>query len=275
MAGQKFLALLIGVRISARESLTVFSDIHVAFWQLVRVPKKRDFGLIDGQTLCRYRSGMGANFLRHSIRVVFWLIVQALGGIRIRGKENVPAHGGALLCPNHVCDIDPAAVYIALPRFAHYLAKEDLFQVPVLGWLIRVCRAFPIHRDSADLKALRHAEGLLKSGEALVIFPEGGGNHENALQPLQPGALLLALRARAPVIPVALVNTNAVMPYGTLRPRRSHRPVEVIFGAPLDLSDLYGKRGAVEEATRRLTVRLAEMLGQPLPTGPYVPHDKR
>ena len=218
---------------------------------------------------------MGADFLRHVVRAVFWWILLALGGLRIRGKENVPTRGGVLLCPNHVCDIDPAAVYIALPRFACYLAKEDLFDVPVLGPLIRLCKAIPIQRDSADLKALRRAEGALKGGEALVVFPEGGGNHENSLQPLQPGAMLLALRTRAPVIPVALVNTNAILPYGTLRPRRSPRPVEVIFGAPLDLSDLYGKRGAVEEATKRLTARLAEMLGQPIPTGPYVPHDKR
>ena len=230
---------------------------------------------MDGFRFSGYRRVMGADFLRHVVRVVFWWILCALGGIRIRGKENVPARGGVLLCPNHVCDIDPEVVYVALPRFAHYLAKEELFPVPIVGALMRLCKAIPIQRDSADLKALRRAESVLKAGEALVIFAEGGGNYENSLQPLQPGALLIALRTRVPVIPVALVNTNAVMPYGTLRPRRASRPVEVIFGAPLDLSDLYGKRGATEEATRRLTARLAEMLGQPIPTGPYVPHDKR
>lgn len=217
---------------------------------------------------------MGRDFLRRAVRVIFWLIVQALGGIRIRGKENVPLRGGVLLCPNHVCDADPEVAFVAIPRFAYYLAKEELFHT-VLGPLMRLCRAFPIHRDSADLKALRHAESLLKSGEALVVFPEGGGNHENTLQPLQPGAMLLALRTKVPVIPVAMHQTNRMMPYGGLRLRRSDRPVEVVFGAPLDLSDLYGQRGAAQEATRRLTARLAEMLGQPIPTGAYVPHDRR
>ena len=217
---------------------------------------------------------MVASFLRRAVRVLFRLIVQALGGIRIRGAENVPLRGGVLLCPNHVCDADPEVVFVAVPRFAYYLAKEELFRT-VLGPLMRLCRAIPIHRDTADLKALRHAESLLRAGEALVIFPEGGGNYQNSLQPLQPGALLLALRTKVPVIPVALHHTNRMMPYGGLRLQRSDRPVEVVFGAPLDLSDLYGKRGAAQEATRRLTARLAEMLDQPLPTGPYVPHEKR
>jgi len=101
----------------------------------------------------------------------------------------------------------------------------------------------------------------------VVIFPEGGGNHEGTLQPLHPGAMLVALRARVPVIPVALVNTNRVWPYGAPTPRYAGVPVWVTFGEPLDLSDLHGRKGAVEEATRRLTERLAAMLDQPVPEG--------
>lgn len=197
-----------------------------------------------------------------------------LGGFRRHGGANVPRSGGVLLCPNHLSDADPPAVAVALPRNAFYMAKQELFAVPVLGPLMKLFRAFPVKRDSADRAALRRAEELLKAGEAVVIFPEGGGNAEGTLQPLHPGAMLVALRARVPVIPVALVNTNKVWTYGNLTPRRAGVPVSVTFGEPLDLSDLYGKRGGVEEATRRLTGQLAGMLGQPAPEGKPRPHDE-
>jgi 1-acyl-sn-glycerol-3-phosphate acyltransferase len=218
---------------------------------------------------------MLASLARGFLKIGAWLTFQWLAGLRITGKEKVPTTGGVLLCPNHVCDADPALIYIAMPRPAHFMAKAELFDMKILGWVIRTCRAFPIKRDSADRSALRRAEELLKSGEAVVVFPEGGGNHENTLQPLQPGALLLALRTKVPVVPVAIKNAYFVLPYGKTRPCRSDKPVEILFDTPLDLTDLYGKKGAAEEATRRLTARLAALLDQPIPSKPYVPHDER
>lgn len=207
------------------------------------------------------------------VRAFVSLLFTVLGGIRREGLENVPTTGGVLICPNHICDADPFAIGWAMPRPAHYMAKSELFAIRIVGPLMRRLRAFPVQRDSADRSALKNAETLLKNGEAVVIFPEGGGNYDGMLQPLHPGALLVALRAQVPVVPVALIHTNWVLPYGSLRPRRSPKPVRVVFGEPLDLSDLYGKRGAIEEATQRLTIRLATMLEQPIPTGKPKRHD--
>ncbi|MBC8103695.1 MAG: 1-acyl-sn-glycerol-3-phosphate acyltransferase [Cytophagales bacterium] len=190
-----------------------------------------------------------------------------LGGFRRSGVSNVPARGGVLLCPNHFSDADPAAVAVALPRNAWFMAKAELFEVPVLGALMRLWHGFPVKRDSADRSALRRAEELLKAGEVVVIFPEGGGNPHGLLQPLHPGALMVALRAKVPVVPVALVNTSEIWTYGAPLPRRSGIPVLVTFGPALDLSDLEGQRGAIEKATARLTETLATMLQQPVPVG--------
>jgi len=197
------------------------------------------------------------------LRVAFVLT----GGIRRGGWVNVPSSGGVLICPNHLSDADPAAVAVTLPRTAYFMAKEELFAVPFLGRLLKIFRAFPVRRDSADRAALRRTEELLRAGEVVVIFPEGGGNAEGTLQPLHPGALLVALRTRVPVVPAALFHTNRVWEYGAPRPRRAGVTIEVIYGEPLDLSDLYGKKGAAEEATKRLTHQLARMLGQPVPDG--------
>ena len=95
-----------------------------------------------------------------------------LGGFKTRGTKNVPRKGGVLICPNHLSDADPPAVAVALPRSAYFMAKEEIFSIPILGALVRHFRGFPIKRDSADRTALRHAEELLKAGEAVVIFPE-------------------------------------------------------------------------------------------------------
>jgi 1-acyl-sn-glycerol-3-phosphate acyltransferase len=195
------------------------------------------------------------------------LVFKYLGGFRCSGRENVPKAGGVLICPNHVSDADPAAIGVAVPRMSFFMAKEELFSARFVGSLLRGLEAIPVKRDSADRAALRRAEELLKAGEAVIIFPEGGGNEEGTLQPLHPGALMLALRCKVPVVPVALVNTNKVWTYTDPLPHRAGVPVTVTFGEPMDFSDLYGQKGGIEEATRRLTVRLAEMLGQPVPEG--------
>jgi 1-acyl-sn-glycerol-3-phosphate acyltransferase len=201
------------------------------------------------------------------------LVLALHGGSRVQGSAHVPKTGGVLLCPNHVCDLDPPAVGALTPRPAWFMAKSELFSMRFFSWLLPRLHAFPVKRDSADRAALTRAEELLKAGEAVVIFPEGGGNFEGTLQPLHPGALLVALRAKVPVVPVALLNTNKVLPYSKIKLQRSPEPVTVIFGEPLDLSDLHGKKGAVDEATRRLTERLAQLLGQPIPEGKPQKHD--
>ena len=79
------------------------------------------------------------------------------GGFRRHGRENVPPKGGVLLCPNHISDADPPAVAIALPRNAWFMAKEEIFSIPILGALVRHFRGFPVKRNSADRTALRRA----------------------------------------------------------------------------------------------------------------------
>jgi 1-acyl-sn-glycerol-3-phosphate acyltransferase len=216
---------------------------------------------------------MGYRFLVALCRNIVRLILATHGGLRVEGAARVPRTGGVLLCPNHICDLDPPTMGAATPRDAWFMAKSELFSMRFFSWLLPRLHAFPVKRDSADRGALTRAEELLKAGEAVVIFPEGGGNEVGTLQPLHPGALLVALRARVPVVPVALINTNKMLPYGHVKLKKSPEPVTVIFGEPLDLSDLYGKKGGIEEATRRLTERLAAMLDQPIPEGKPQKHD--
>jgi len=165
--------------------------------------------------------------------VLLRLMMRVLGRLQSTGEENVPATGGILFCPNHISDCDPPAIFVSTPRRAWFVGKSELFELPVLGWLFAHFQGFPIKRDSADRDALRRIEALLRAGQPVVLFPEGRLSETGTLQKLQPGAALLSLRTGVPIVPVSIVNTNGVVPYGKLRPRFSPRPVRVAYGPPI------------------------------------------
>ncbi len=116
---------------------------------------------------------------------------------RFVGVHHVPATGGVVIAPNHVSFMDPVLVTIPVRRPLYYMALEPYFRVRGLGPLIRWCRAFPV-REDGDAGAARTAMRLLSSGEALVIFPEGGRSTDGALEGFRAGAFRLALAARVP-----------------------------------------------------------------------------
>jgi len=157
---------------------------------------------------------------------------------RVSGRGNLPVRGPVLLAPNHIADLDPPVVMLSANRPLWFMAKRELFEMPVLGNFIRFAQAFPVERGGADRVALKRAENLLKAGQGVVVFPEGRLSESGELQPLLPGVALLALRAGVPVVPVGLCGTNAILPYGQTIPRPTWSSVRVHFGKPLDFSDL-------------------------------------
>jgi len=200
-------------------------------------------------------------------RGAVWLAFALFGGIRVEGQEHVPQSKGVLITPNHISDSDALAMFLACPRPTWFMAKEELFSIPVLGSFIRFWRAFPVKRDTADRAAIRRAEEVLKSGDCLVVFPEGRLSETGSLQPIQPGVALIALRAGVPVVPVAIRGTNRVLPYGKLIPRWGGR-VTVTFGDPIAFDDLKGpatQRGAVDRAAGRIAKSIADLLGVEMP----------
>jgi 1-acyl-sn-glycerol-3-phosphate acyltransferase len=204
--------------------------------------------------------------------VLFQLTLLVCGGLKAEGRDNVPREGGVLITPNHISDADPPTVYLALPRPCYTMAKEELFQMRIIGPIIRWMHGFPIKRNTADRSALRYTEGLLARGEAVVMFPEGQLSEDGELQQMLPGALLIASHAKVPIVPTAIIGTNALMPYGKVTPRRIGRPVIVRFGPPVTLDQLTGgARGG--EALRRGADRLRECVRAVVENRPYPPLD--
>lgn len=167
-------------------------------------------------------------------RVCHWLVRRLLDltvDVTVHGLEHVPPRGAALLAVNHVSALDPVLVGAAVARPVWYMAKEELFRRRLLGPLIRALHAFPVRRHRAGAATVRRALGLLREGEAVLIFPEGTRQDGVTLGPVRPGVAVLAARAGAPVIPVYHEGAARILPRGARWPRR--HPVVVCFGPPL------------------------------------------
>ncbi len=107
------------------------------------------------------------------VRFIAALLFPLFFKLRVEGLENVPRSGSAMLASNHAAWIDIPLVAFPIARITHYMAKIELFQVPVLGWVIGFCGAFPVRRGEGDRESLRIADRLLGQGELVAIFPEG------------------------------------------------------------------------------------------------------
>jgi len=170
------------------------------------------------------------------IRVLTRLLFGFLGPICVRGAYRVPRRGGVLVLANHRADIDPIVVQVACPRRVHFMAKSELFGIPILGGVIRSFGAFPVRRGAPDRASLRVAIELLRAGKVVGVFPEGELTESGELQPILPGAALVARQAAVPVICVGLRNTERVLPYGKLVPRPGWRRIWAVWGEPRSFS---------------------------------------
>lgn len=158
--------------------------------------------------------------------------------LRVSGRYHIPPRGGVLLTPNHISDLDWPYLFGITPRPLWFMAKRELFDIRVLGSIVRFCQAFPVERGSADRGAIRHTEELLRTGRAVVIFPEGKCSLDGEMGPVLPGAVMIALHTGVPVVPVGISKTNVVMPPPSLKPRPTLAPVRFHFGKPLHFQDL-------------------------------------
>jgi 1-acyl-sn-glycerol-3-phosphate acyltransferase len=158
----------------------------------------------------------------------------------VSGQEHVPASGGVLLLANHTSYADPPIVGAACPRPVNFMAKAELFEMPVLSGFISRTHAFPVQRGAADQHALRRAVRLLNSGEVLLVFPEGTRSPDGKLMGLEQGAGFVALVSHAAVVPVGIDGADRLLPRG--KPVLLPAKLRVRFGPPIDLSRFRSQR---------------------------------
>ncbi|HEX3549033.1 MAG TPA: lysophospholipid acyltransferase family protein [Candidatus Elarobacter sp.] len=156
-------------------------------------------------------------------KAVVLTIVRTVFRFRVVGAENVPLTGGLIVAANHISNFDPPILGVALPRPVSYMAKKELFAMPVLGQLIPRLNAFPVDRQAGGTAALRASIRMLKEGRCVGIFPEGGRNVTGTNEE-KAGAAFLAAASGAPVVPAAIVGTRKLRPFAR---------VTVVFGEPM------------------------------------------
>jgi 1-acyl-sn-glycerol-3-phosphate acyltransferase len=160
-----------------------------------------------------------------------WLTFGASHRFRALGREHVPREGAVIIASNHRHYFDPIFMGLGIPRPVAYMAKAEIFDIPILGLLSRGLYAFPVHRGAGDRAALRAAAHILADGGALGMFPEGTRQLGPALGEPQAGAAMLSLTTGAPIVPAALLGTDIAR-----KDNPAHRPfprVEVRFGEPI------------------------------------------
>lgn len=157
-------------------------------------------------------------------RLMFRAFFYSLYRLKVYGTENIPAQGAVILCSNHISLLDPPIVGTPLQRKVHYMAKAELFNIPILGRLISNFGAFPVKRGGVSRESIRHCLALLADGKVLGVFPEGTRHNKSGKG--QKGAASLALKSKATVIPVAIIGQYKLF-----------RPMKLVYGEPIDLSD--------------------------------------
>ncbi len=189
-----------------------------------------------------------------------WVSLVMLTGARkqIRGLERVPRHGPLILVSNHLNNADPPVLTQTFPRRIVWMAKQELFDIPIIGWLFRLFGLIPVRRFEADLSALRKAQHALKRGHVLGMFPEGTRSAGLGLKEGEPGTALIALRTGAPILPIAIWGTEHIkLPRDLLR----RTPITLVIGEPFTLS-AEGRisKEQVAAATKEIMRGIAELL---------------
>lgn len=164
-------------------------------------------------------------FLYDLAKYSFWGVFGTVWRMRAYGTENVPKTGPLIIASNHVSYFDPPVLGTTSPRRISYMAKEELFSVPVLGPLIHAVGAYPVDREGSATSAIKRSVEVLRQGGCIGIFPEGGRNLSGSAE-VRGGVALLASLGKAPVVPARLV--------GTANGKRFEQ-FRVYFGRPLSL----------------------------------------
>ena len=139
------------------------------------------------------------------IYALFAWIVKLIFRIKVANAQNEPVEDGYIVCANHISATDPIMLCYAFRKHqVHFMAKKELFKIPVLSWLIRTLGAFPIDRGGNDVGAIKNAVGIVESGRVLGVFPQGHRYPEQDPRETKTknGAALIASRAGASIVPV-------------------------------------------------------------------------
>jgi 1-acyl-sn-glycerol-3-phosphate acyltransferase len=192
------------------------------------------------------------------LRKFAWLLARLLFGLQIVHAEVIPKEGPVMLVSNHLSILDPIVIGIACPRPVSFIARSELFRMPILSWLLPKLQAIPVDRGQSDMGAIKAAIRVLRAGGVFGVFPEGTRSRDGLLKEFRSGAAAIALRTGATVVPVGLVGTHRAWPVG--RGPQPGQKIQVVFGNPIVIEPARIDVQALQELTERLRREVARLL---------------
>lgn len=178
-------------------------------------------------------------------------VLKPIYRFEVIGRENLPKSGGVLLCTNHIHNFDPIVAGINAPRPVHFMAKEELFNVPILGKLVPHLNAFPVKRGMSDREALRKGLSVLKEGHVFGLFPEGTRSKTGELGKGLAGAGFFALRTDAEIVPCAIIG-----------PYKAFKKLKVVYGKPIDMKAHRERKATAEETTEIIMNEIRKLINE-------------
>jgi len=200
---------------------------------------------------------------RAGLRFIFRQLLRVVYRVRIVGKENIPAEGGYLIAHNHVSVVDPVLIISFWTMSIQAIGAVELWQRPGQNWLVQLYGTLPVNRGEMDRQFIEKAVGVLRSGQPLLIAPEGTRSHVPGMTRASPGIAYLVDRAQTPVIPVGVIgNSDEMLKQAT----KGKRPVlEMRIGPAFHLPPLEGQGTARREARQRNADLVLEHVAKLLP----------
>ena len=181
----------------------------------------------------------GSGNIAHTLGTLWSRIILWFAGVRlhISGQENIPKDEPVVFACNHASQVDIPILYLALPVQFRFIVKKELFNIPVFGLAMRKTGYIPVDRSGgrASLISIKQAAEKVRKGISVVVFPEGTRSHDGRLGDFKVGGLLVAIKAKCPVIPVAISGSYKILPRGRIKPQGGD--VEVCIGKPRHLED--------------------------------------
>jgi len=192
-----------------------------------------------------------------------YVMSRVLWRAKVEGTLRIPPSQGAVIVCNHIGPIDPAFVALATDRVVHWMVAKEYCSHPAMSWFFTTMKAIPVNRGGVDTASTKLAIRYASDGGLVGLFPEGRINDtDRVLLPGRPGAALIALRARVPVVPCYLTGApNDGTSFGAFfLPAKA----KIRIGEPIDISEYYGRENDKEvlaEITRRFLIAMAGLAG--------------
>lgn len=174
--------------------------------------------------------------------------------IDVSGTENIPKSGAVVLASNHVSLLDPPLIGSLVERKVHFMAKDELFKNCITNYVFKKLGAFPVKRGCADRNAIKKALDILAEEEILAIFPEGTRSKNGKLSPLEIGAVMIAVKAKSMVVPVAIKGPEKLS-FANPFPK-----VRVNFGKPIVVNLEDNCKDRMNELTKCLSESISGQL---------------